>query len=321
MSECSTLRPREFKSLVLRVVRDLTTRSGEGFSIGDVAKALVGSGCEFSKNRLRKVLDRAVEVEVLTKPKRGLYAAGAKFDDDLVLTVAVSLSDEIDCAFYQAGGILPIAELLEILGRESDGDARFVRACLSESPRYQSSFPFEGYRNHWSVNEMRRRAIPVAGRWLDLELRLAQSECGAGRSLGAFEANRLRDAYRTRICFVLGDARRVAGMTVSDLLSAPSIQSALASACATAVEVNAMEGERGSVASWWRTLDTGLANRLEVTWKHLENGTMPMLAHVLTVRFWVAIAQATRLEPASLSRGALMIASDSELRIAAGYVS
>jgi hypothetical protein len=80
-----------------------------------------------------------------------------------------------------------------------------------------------------------------------------------------------------------------------------------------------LRGGTFSVAQWWQqaTQLHGRVQALTAAWQLLESDIWQeqCLIHVLDVRFWRAVGNLTGLDPALLSRGALVHDDANDLRL------
>ena len=307
---------REFKSDVLRAVRWLVGMRPEGFGHADLAARLGNTADRAMQRRVRNSLNRLCQTEILRREGRGLFVAGDAFEDRDAVSASAALMEEIYGHFYRAGGVLPIGELLSELSREDDEKARLVRKALKESDRYETGIPIDAYRTHWLLCSQDRRDVPLPGRWLGLDLRMTVAAAGGGRVSHTWGLLGDLDAFQTRICSGLRDARAIAGLSVEDVISDPAILTSFDWCLRTidpALRLHDVTGTQ-PIAQFWASLSAELGERFALArvWEMLETNEVPQLVQALDVRFWVSMGALTRLDPAWLSRGAILGSSPTD---------
>jgi hypothetical protein len=312
------LPPRDFKAEVLRCARALLGAAPEGFVHDDVAAVL---GADFanggaSERRLRQCLTAMCAADVLHRVGWGKFAQGPAFDVDQPLGAGVALAEELHQAFISAGGIMTMPEILAEVAREDDGRARLVRRTLKETPRYRTGVPLQGFKRHWLLIESERVKMPLPGRWLLRDLQLTVARLGKGHVPWDWGLEADLMSYREAIALGLRRARELLDEQPEGILADPAIANALdwcldyAASAGGGGTGAAAVGYGMALADWWpATRDSlGLVDALAYAWTLLEISDVsgPCVLDALDVRFWVAVGKRTNLDPAMLSRGAVI---------------
>jgi hypothetical protein len=316
---------REFKGVVGQVARSLAKSHPDGFGYTDIAQRL---GRDFgvpgpSERRLRRSLAGLCAAGVLARKGRGCFIAGPQMGGDDAIGMATQIAQQLQEAFANAGGIMPISEVLSELGRQDDAKARLVRKVLSQSPLYFSGLPLDGCRTHWLLIDSERKKVPLPGRWLMLDLQLTLARMGNAKASWQWGLEGGLAALRARIGRGLKDARELMGLRPDDMVGDPATAAALEWCLQNAQDVSGPVddfggGARASVAQWWQqgVQLHGRVQALSEAWQLLESDLWQeqCLVHVLDVRFWRAVGKLTGLDPAILSRGALVHDDTNDLR-------
>ena len=296
---------REFKARVLEKCRSVLALPTAQFCFADLARELGPSfaiGCP-DERELRTALSGMVTRRQLVRPAHGRYAAGPCLDDDAAAGMTVMA--ELREAFYFASGIMSTPEILIAVGRNDEMGARLVRRALSESADFVKGLPFAGYQNHWAVCEEKRRNIPLRGAMHLIDLQITVSHLPDGAI-----------PYEWGLEKALGDMRKRIGTGLSDARKLLDVDAGhMAMRVANAFERNLAKApiqfggsSRATPGEWWRAMqaDRGRGKALGESWRMLEADAPPHIAGFLQVDFWLAVGEATGLDPAWLSRGCIL---------------
>ena len=296
----------EFKSTALAALTDvISARPSQGFSFLDLAAVL---GPDFlpggSRERnLRSWIAGQIKTGLIMKVERGGFIAPGLVEDRNQKNVDLIAS--VHSAAFQLGAIFKFGEMLEEVSVEYPGCERVLAQVLSASPRYQHGINIKGWQSHWWARDSYRNAIPVPGRLLLIDLQLTASGV---KNSGPIEWGMvpLLHTRQARIGLGLKEARMMMRADF-ELTSVATVAAALEDAILSSVTVIHSRGETRQLSKWWRqeVERLGRPEAILHAWAQLEDATElgRAMMSISTVRFWGAVAKATGLDAASLSRG------------------
>jgi hypothetical protein len=280
--------------------------SPDGFSKADLKKAL-SAACAISDDQLQEWLEKRTEEGLLARLRRGRYAATAALFEDEAVSVSADLERKILAAMADAGGVMSRSELLAAIDRDGDDQDKLVWSILEGSPLYRSDLPIPGHCCDWRLTDPERLKLPIPGRKLDIDLKIAAG--GRERVDHPARARRRRELIAEH----LADARKLAKLSVVTVISTPEIAHEIERDFALSAYPYILDGERQTLGDWFNSEVEafGLEHALVSAWTALEAGERAAL-YATSARFWRAVGARFRVCPAYLSRGTVARLSDSE---------